>query len=55
VRGVGIVGIVVGLGVVAVIEQDSAACYAVVCPVVNAAIIIGVWACYIFAGCLWSG
>lgn len=49
---VGVVGFVVGLSVVAVIEKDSAAGYAVVCPVVDAAVVVGIWAYYVFAGCL---
>lgn len=51
-RCVRIVGFVVGLGVVAVVEEDSAACYSVVCPVVDAAFMVGIWAYYVFAGCL---
>lgn len=39
--GVGIIGLVVGEGVVAVVEEDAAACDPVGCPVVDAAAEVG--------------
>lgn len=51
---VGVVGFVVGLGIVTVVKEDAAACYAVVCPVVDAAVVVGVWAYYVFACRLWE-
>lgn len=49
---VGIVGFVVSFGVVVVVEEDGSTRYAVVCPVGDAAFVIGVWAYDVFAGCL---
>lgn len=52
VRGVGVVGDVVGVGVVAVVEEDGAAGDAVGGPVVDAAFEVGVFAVDIGGFCL---